>query len=318
MLDSLAHYTFTGFPDYAADRGPLNVYHYPDGYVPYFSDSVYEARIHKMDKGSTFGYIYNPQVKQFIELYANRKRALTSKILGMAKIYFPLFEEQLDRFGMPLELKYLAVIESALNPVAKSPVGAKGLWQFMYGTGKMYDLKVSTLVDDRNDPYKATIAACRHMQDLYCIYHDWALVLAAYNAGAGNVNKAIRRAGGVMDYWVVQRYLPRETRDYVPAFIAASYVITYATEHNLYPVYPGITATEIDSVCVKQMLTFDQISEMFGIPIENIRFLNPAYTKDIIPSGGDNVFYLRLPRANVADFINNETALYCYLSLIHI
>lgn len=312
MLDSLAQLTFKGLPDFRGDRSVMNTYHYPADFVPTFNDSVYRARIKKMDQNSPFGYVYNPMVKQYIELYACRKRALTERIMGMTGVYFPLFEEQLDRFNMPLELKYLAVIESALNPVAKSRVGAKGLWQFMFNTGKLYDLKVNSYVDDRNDPYKATIAACKHMKDLYNIYGNWSLVLAAYNSGAGNVNRAIRKAGGVMDYWAIQRFLPRETRDYVPAFIAASYVLQYATEHNLYPVYPGILASDIDTVTVKQALSFDQISEMFNIPIENLRFLNPAYTKDIIPANNENTYFLRIPTAYVADYINNEEALYAY------
>jgi membrane-bound lytic murein transglycosylase D len=312
MLDSLAQLTFKGMPDFRGDRGALNIYHYPSDFIPVYSDSAYRLRIQKMDHNSPFCYVYNSSVRQYIDLYAVKKRALTEKILGLAGVYFPLFEEQLDRFNMPLELKYLAVIESALNPVAKSPVGAKGLWQFMYNTGKLYDLKVTSYVDDRNDPYKATIAACKHMKDLYNIYGDWSLVLAAYNSGAGNVNRAIRKSGGIMDYWAIQRFLPRETRDYVPAFIAASYVLRHAAEHNLYPVYPGIMASDIDTVTVKQVLSFDQISEMFNIPIENLRFLNPAYTKDIIPASIENMYFLRLPTAYIADYINNEEALYAY------
>ncbi|MHC1706787.1 MAG: LysM peptidoglycan-binding domain-containing protein [Bacteroidales bacterium] len=312
MLDSLALLTFKGIPDFRGDRSALNKYNFSADFIPSYNDSIYRARIKKLDQNSPFGYVYNPMVKQYIDLYAIRKRGLTERILGLAGVYFPLFEEQLDRFNMPLELKYLAVIESALNPIAKSPVGAKGLWQFMYNTGKIYDLKVSSYVDDRNDPYKATIAACKHMKDLYNIYGNWSLVLAAYNSGAGNVNRAIRKAGGVMDYWAIQRFLPRETRDYVPAFIAVSYVMQYSAEHNLYPVYPGILASDIDTVTVKQVLSFDQISEMFNIPVENLRFLNPAYTKDIIPANSEKSYFLRLPSAYIADFINNEEALYAY------
>ncbi|MCX6271041.1 MAG: LysM peptidoglycan-binding domain-containing protein [Bacteroidetes bacterium] len=312
MLDSLAKITFKGIPDFSCSRPALNIYHFDSGYIPTYADSVYRERISKIGKGSPFGYVYNSMVKQYIDLYAVRKRDLTERILGLSKIYFPLFEEQLDRFNLPLELRYLAVIESALNPSARSSAGAKGLWQFMYNTGKLYDLKVSSYVDDRSDPYKATIAACRHLKDLYAIYGDWALVLAAYNSGAGNVNRAIRKAGGVMDYWAIMRYLPKETRDYVPAFIAASYVLNYAAEHNLYPVFPGITASDIDTVTVKKLLSFEQLSEMFKIPIENIRYLNPGFTKDIIPANEENSYYLRLPSSYVADFINNEEALYAF------
>lgn len=312
LLDSMAKVTFTGMPDFSVDREKLNIYHYPADFIPSFSDSVYRDRLEKLSRQSPFGYIHHPLVRQYIDLYAVRKRDLTQRILGMSGIYFPLFEEQLDRFNLPLELKYLAVIESALNPVARSHAGAKGLWQFMYYTGKMYDLKVSSYTDDRNDPYKATIAACRHLKDLYAIYGDWSLVLAAYNSGAGNVNKAIRKAGGVMNYWAIQRFLPRETRDYVPAFIAASYVMHYAAEHNLFPVYPGILAADIDTVTVREVLSFDQITEMLNIPLENLRFLNPIYSKDLIPASPGNTYFLRLPSHYVADFINNEEALYAF------
>ena len=265
-----------------------------------------------MSEQSPFEYIYNTDVRKFIDLYAYRKRALTARILGLAQLYFPLFEEQLDKFNMPLELKYLAVIESALIPTANSRAGAKGLWQFMYGTGKVYGLKISSYVDDRFDPIKSTIAACEHLNDLYDIYGNWSLALAAYNSGAGNVNKAIRRAGGAKNFWVIQRYLPRETRSYVPAFIAASYVLTYAPEHRIYPVDPGLLFYEIDTVIVKNPLTFDQISEMLSIPKEELQFLNPAFKQGVIPATNENPYVLRLRKKYIGDFINNENALYAY------
>jgi len=193
-------------------------------------------------------------------------------VMGLAEVYFPLFEEQLDKHNMPLELKYLAVVESALNPTANSRAGAKGLWQFMYSTGKMYGLKSNSLVDDRFDPYKATDAACRHLNDLYYIYNDWSLALAAYNSGPGNVNKAIRRAGGVRSYWAVWPFLPRETRGYVPAFIAVMYLMNHPAEHNIYPTTPDIFYEEIDTVVVNDVLSFDQISEMLNIPMDELKF----------------------------------------------
>jgi len=280
--------------------------------INYFPDSVYRERITNMSMQSPFEYVYNNQVREFIDLYAYRKRGLTERILGLSQIYFPLFEEQLDKHNMPLELKYLAVIESALNPIANSKAGAKGLWQFMYGTGKVYGLKISSYVDDRFDPIKSTIAACEHLQDLYDIYGNWSLALAAYNSGAGNVNKAIRRAGGAKNFWVIQKYLPKETRSYVPAFIAASYVLNYSTEHHIYPVDPGILYYEIDTVFVKNPLTFDQISEMLNIQKTEIQFLNPAYKQGLIPATPDNLYILRLRKKNIADFINNEEAIYAY------
>jgi membrane-bound lytic murein transglycosylase D len=312
MLDSLAFlkvFENNSFLNPSANHTPSAV---SDEDIPYFPDSVYRERITQMSEQSPFEYIYNTDVRKFIDLYAYRKRALTARILGLAQLYFPLFEEQLDKYNMPLELKYLAVIESALNPIANSRAGAKGLWQFMYGTGKVYGLKISSYVDDRYDPIKSTVAACEHLKDLYDIYGNWSLALAAYNSGAGNVNKAIRRAGGAKNFWVVQRYLPRETRSYVPAFIAASYVLTYAPDHHIYPVDPGLLFYEIDTVMVKNPLTFDQISEMFSIPKEEIQFLNPMFKQGLIPATSEKPYSLRLRKKYIGDFINNERALYAY------
>ncbi len=312
MLDSLANlkiFEDTKFPN-------ANQYQnwstYSDSDIPIFPDSVYRERIALMNDQSPFEFVYNGEVKKFIELYGVRKRKLTARILGLAQIYFPLFEEQLDKYNMPLELKYLAVIESALNPTANSPAGAKGLWQFMYGTGKGYGLKVSTYVDDRFDPYKSTIAACEHLTDLYDIYGSWSLALAAYNSGAGNVNKAIRRSGGMKNFWAIKKYLPKETSSYVPAFIAASYVITHANDHKIYPVDPGILYYEVDTVTVRNPLSFDQISEMLNIPMDEVMFLNPSFKHKIIPATPENPYKLRLRKKYIGGFINNENALYAY------
>ncbi|MDP4282129.1 MAG: LysM peptidoglycan-binding domain-containing protein [Bacteroidota bacterium] len=313
MLDSLSTLKIFRDNTYSSPASSASTPVYSStGTIPNFSDSVYRDRIKKMSQQSPFEYIFNDDVRKFIDLYAIRKRGLTARILGLSQIYFPLFEEQLDKFNMPLELKYLAVIESALNPVANSPAGAKGLWQFMYSTGKGYGLKISSYVDDRFDPYKSTIAACEHLTDLYDIYGNWSLALAAYNSGAGNVNKAIRRAGGVKNFWLIQHYLPKETRSYVPAFIAASYVLTYAREHNITPIDPGILFYEIDTVTVRKPLTFDQLSEMLNIPMEEIVFLNPSFKQGVIPATADNPYKLRLRKKFIGDFINNEDALYAY------
>lgn len=312
MLDSLAFlkvFENTSFLNPSSNHAPSSN---NDEDIPYYTDSVYRERITQMSEQSPFEYVYNTDVRKFIDLYAYRKRALTARILGLAQLYFPLFEEQLDKCNMPLELKYLAVIESALIPTANSRAGAKGLWQFMYGTGKVYGLKISSYVDDRYDPIKSTIAACEHLNDLYDIYGNWSLALAAYNSGAGNVNKAIRRAGGAKNFWVIQRYLPRETRSYVPAFIAASYVLTYAPEHHIYPVDPGLLFYEIDTVIVKNPLTFDQISEMLTIPKEELQFLNPMFKQGVIPATNEVPYSLRLRKKYIGDFINNESALYAY------
>jgi len=312
MLDSLANLKIFHDSEFPKANHYQNWIDYTDVEIPIFPDSIYRERIALMNDQSPFEYVYNLEVRKFIELYAFKKRSLTARILGLSQIYFPLFEEQLDKYNMPLELKYLAVIESALNPIANSRAGAKGLWQFMYGTGKVYGLKVSSYVDDRYDPFKATKAACEHLSDLYNIYGSWSLALAAYNSGAGNVNKAIRRSGGVKNFWAIHNFLPRETRSYVPAFIAASYVLTYASEHKINPVDPGILYYEVDTVTVTKALTFDQISEMLNIPIEEITFLNPSFKQGVIPASPDYTYKLRLRKKYIGDFINNESALYAY------
>jgi len=310
MLDSLANLKIFEDSEFPNAQQYQNWATYSDTDIPVFPDSVYRERIAQMNEQSPFEYVYNAEVKKFIELYGARKRKLTARILGLSQIYFPLFEEQLDKYNMPLELKYLAVIESALNPTANSPMGAKGLWQFMYGTGKVYGLKVSSYVDDRFDPFKATIAACEHLSDLYDIYGSWSLALAAYNSGAGNVNKAIRRSGGMKNFWAIMNYLPKETRSYVPAFIAASYVMTYANEHKIYPVDPGILYYEVDTVTVRSPLTFKQISDMLSIPMDEIVFLNPSFKHLFIPATPENPYKLRLRKKHIGSFINNETILY--------
>ena len=278
MLDSLANLKFWGSYEFITDTLTLNTKKYNKDEIPEFNDSVYEKRIARLNRETPFELVYNKDVHRWIDLYAKSRRDLTSRMLGLAELYFPLFEEQLDKYDIPLEIKYLAIVESALNPSARSRAGAKGLWQFMYRTGKLYKLKVTSLVDERCDPYKSTVAACQHLSDLYDIYHDWSLVLAAYNSGAGNVNKAIRRSGNKKNYWLIQYRLPRETRGYVPAFIAVTYLMNYATEHNLYPVKPKVFNHEIDTVTVKQALSFEQISEMLSIPEDELKFLNPSFT----------------------------------------
>ena len=280
--------------------------------APSVPDSVIKKRLADLNTQTPIELTYNKEVKSFINLYANKRRLLTEKVLGLSEIYFPMFEEILDRYDMPLELKHLAVVESALNPRAGSNKGAKGLWQFMYGTGKVYGLKVTSMVDDRYDPYKSTVAACEHLQDLHDIYGDWSLAMAAYNSGAGNVNRAIRRAGGVKNYWAVWPFLPRETRGYVPAFIAVTYIMNYPAEHNLYPMRPNMFFFDIDTVHVKDVLAFDQLNEYLHIPMEQIKFLNPQYKKNIIPAVNGKQYVLRLPRRYTADFINNEDSIYMY------
>lgn len=314
QLDSLAKLNFYDRHHFETDTAILNVYRFAPGEKPAYSDSVYALRIGILDSQTPIDLEYNEHVKGYIKLYADRASKQTARMLGLAEVYFPLFEEVLDKYNIPLELKYLAVVESALNPTAGSRAGAKGLWQFMYGTGKLYGLDQNSMVDDRFDPYKATEAAGRHLLDLYAIYGDWNLVLAAYNSGPGNVNRAIKRAGGLKNYWAIWPYLPRETRGYVPAFIAVNYVFNYAAEHNIYPVDPGILYHQIDSVSVRDVLSFDQIAEYMNIPIEQIEFLNPAYKVGIIPSLNEKNYVLRLPRKYMSYFIEHEDSLYAFKS----
>jgi membrane-bound lytic murein transglycosylase D len=312
MLDSLYKIRYFGDSLLLSDTASRNVYGYEPGEIPVFPDSIYAQRIASLDRETPIPMVFNRHVKTFVDLYAVRKRGLTSRMLGLAHVYFPMFEELLDRYDIPLEMKYLAVVESALNPTAGSHMGAKGLWQFMYGTGKVYNLKVTSLVDDRFDPYKSTEAACQHMLDLYAIYDDWLLVLAAYNSGAGNVNRAIRRTGGIKDYWAIWPFLPRETRGYVPAFIAVNYVMQHAAEHNLYPVHPGMMMHGTDTVTVRELLSFDQLNEMLGIPMEDLKFFNPQFKKGIIPATAENPYILRIPSDFIGPYLNNELELYAF------
>lgn len=314
MIDDLGDIPYFEQNKLESSSKSENIYNYPEGYVPTFPDSVYAERIAKLREQTTIELVYNKHVKGFIDVYAMKKREHTCKILGLADIYFPMFEEALDKYNMPLEIKYLAVVESALNPKAGSHAGAKGLWQFMYGTGKVYKLNVTSLVDDRFDPIKSTEAACQHLLDLYNKYDDWFLALAAYNSGAGNVNKAIRRAGGLKNYWAVWPFLPKETRGYVPAFIAVNYVMNYSQEHNLYPTDPGIMADGVDSVTVHEPLHFDQLNEMLNIPMDDIKFFNPQYKANIIPANAKNPMSLRLPEKYIDSFIVHEKELYNFVT----
>ncbi len=295
--------------------GPMAAakFHFSPDSIPRYDDATYEARLSKIDAESPFDLEYNSAVKSYIEMYAMRKRELLGRVIGMSQLYFPMIEQQLDKYGIPLEMKYLAIIESALNSRIRSRAGAAGLWQFMYTTGRMYDLKVTSYVDERCDPYKATVAACQYLKFLYEMFGDWQLVLAAYNSGPGSVNKAIRRSGGKKTYWEIRPYLPIETQGYVPAFIAVNYVMRYAAEHNLYSNIPKKTFYEVDTVKIKQQISFEQISTVLNIPVEDIEFLNPCYKKGIIPYSPDQPYTLCLPEAKVGSFVTNEQAIYNYL-----
>ena len=277
-------------------------------YIPAFSDDVYFQRIKNIN--SVVKLCYNDQVKSIINLYTQRKRDLSEFMLGFSEYYFPIFEQIFDKEGLPQELKYLALIESALNPRATSKVGAVGLWQFMYSTGRMYGLKINSFVDERRDPIKATVAAAHFLKDLFSMFQDWNLAIAAYNCGPGNVKKAIKRSGGKTDFWDIFPYLPQETRGYVPAYIAATYVMNYNEQHNLYPRVINIPTT-VDTIMVKQRLHLQQVSDVLKIPIQLLEDMNPQYRINIIPyDEGSNPLFL--PGEFGEKFIELQDSIYAY------
>ena len=273
---------------------------------PLFSDSIYINRLSRMPV--IIEMPYNEIVRKFIDMYATRLRDQVAFMLSACNFYMPIFEKALDAYDLPLELKYLPIIESALNPSAASRTGAVGLWQFMLQTGKLYGLESNSLVDERRDPIKATWAAARYLKDLYGIYNDWNLVIAAYNCGPGTINKAIRRAGGKTDYWVIYNYLPRETRGYVPAFIAANYIMSYYCKHNICPMETNIPAAT-DTIQVSRNLHFDQIVDICHVPMDELKSLNPQYKRSIIP-GDSKPQTLRLPMNAISTFIDNQDTIY--------
>jgi membrane-bound lytic murein transglycosylase D len=271
----------------------LNKYGFKKCEIPQYSDSIYKYRLTILN--SPIPLTYNENVRKFIDLYTVRKRDQVERMLRLSHYYFPMFESVLDKHNLPLELKYVACIESALNTHAVSKSGATGLWQFMYGTAKLYNLQITSYIDDRRDPYKLTEAAVTFLGDLYNVYHDWLYVIAAYNCGPGNVNKAIKKSGNRKDFWEVYPYLPSETRGYVPAFIAANYVMNYYAEHNLYPrgLYnPGL----LDTVTVYKRIRFDILAKSINMTVDELKELNPQYRKDEIPQSITDLGYtLRLP-----------------------
>jgi membrane-bound lytic murein transglycosylase D len=280
-----------------------------DTLIPDFSDSVYLARLAEIP--SVVDLTYNRIVKNYINVYTRKRREQMRIMMGLSDYYFPMFDEVFDLYGVPYELKYLAIIESALNPRAVSRVGAVGTWQFMYSTGKHYGLTINSLVDERRDPLAATHAAARFLADLYEMYHDWTLALAAYNCGPGNVNKAIRRSGGRRNFWDIYYFLPRETRGYVPAFIAATYSMNYYEDHLLTRA-PLTMPRYTDTMMVYEPVHLKQVAEVLDIPIGQLRDINPQYRQDVVPGTSKHGYAIRIPQDRSVAFIDLQDSIFAY------
>ncbi|WP_431108122.1 LysM peptidoglycan-binding domain-containing protein [Winogradskyella poriferorum] len=279
---------------------------------PELSTDTLKARLARLNAKTPFNIEYNPSLESVIKRYLKHRRTSLERLMGLSHFYFPMFEAEFDNYNIPLEMKYLSIVESALKPKARSRVGATGLWQFMFTTGKEYNLDVSSYVDERSDPISSTSAAAKYLSRLYKIFGDWDLALAAYNSGPGNVNKAIRRSGGYKNYWNIRPNLPRETAGYVPAFLATMYIFEYAEEHGFKPERPPFQLIQTDTVHVKQMITLDQVAETTGVNIEELQFLNPSYKLDIIPKIEGKTYALRLPREAIGIFTSNEDKIYAF------
>lgn len=299
------------YDDMQADLKTIN----PDVDVEFYSLSteVLKQRLAKMDARSPFNIEYSKGLENIIKTYLKNRPRSYERLMAISEYYFPMFEEHLAKYNVPLELKYLAIVESALNPRAKSPVGATGLWQFMYPTGKQYNLEVNSYVDERCDPLKATEAACQYLTSLYNIFGDWDLVLASYNAGPGNVTKAIRRSGNYKNYWNIRRNLPKETQAYNPSFLATMYIYEHALEHGIKGKKAPLTYFETDTVMIKRQMSFKQISQLLDVPLKQLEFLNPIYKLDVIPYNASKPHYLRLPKDKIGLFVSNEKGIYAYI-----
>ena len=304
LVDSyLHHYCFS------ADSALLNGYGYEKNELPSFTEEVIKSRMEILDNNSPFQLVYNADVQKFIDLYAVRRKDVTSKVLGISELYFPMIEEYLTRYNIPLELKYLAIVESALNTAAISKVGAGGMWQFMPSTARMYGLNITSYCDDRFDPHKSTNAACQYLKYLYGLFGNWELVLAAYNSGPGNVTKAIRRAGGNRDFWSVKQFLPKETQNYVPAFIAVNYIMGHVNEYNIYPKKPNYSCFEVDTVAAKGYVHFDALSKVINFSSKEISSLNSRYKLSEVPKNGE-LHFITLPVSKIGLYLQNENLIY--------
>lgn len=277
------------------------------------STDLLKARLQAMDEKSPFHIEYSQGLENVIKSFLKNRKRSFERLMAVSEFYFPLFEEAFDKHNVPLEIKYLAVVESALNPKAVSRVGATGLWQFMYQTGKQYGLKIDSYIDERSDPLKASEAAAQYMKNMYAIFGDWDLVLASYNSGPGNVAKAIRRSGGQQNYWNIRKNLPKETQGYVPAFLATMYIYEYHKEHGIVPEKAPIKHFATDTVMVKRQMSFKQISDLIDIPVAQLQILNPSYKLNIVPAYKDQTHFLRLPQDKMAIFTSNESKIYAYV-----
>ena len=275
---------------------------------------VLKKRLEKLNQKTPFNVEYNPILEQVIKSFLKNRRSSLERLMTLSDYYFPMFEQEMSNQKIPLEMKYLAIIESALNPKARSRAGATGLWQFMYSTGKGYGLEVNNYVDERSDPIRSTKAAAKYLNELYKIFGDWDLTLAAYNSGPGNVTKAIRRSNGKTNYWNLRPYLPRETAGYVPAFLATLYIFEYAKEHGFKPQKRANHVFETDTVRVKQAISFKDISDITGMDVKDIQFFNPSYQLDVVPYVEGRNYAVRLPISEIGKFVANEEAIYAYLN----
>jgi membrane-bound lytic murein transglycosylase D len=274
--------------------------------VPRYPDIFYEYRIAQLNKTTPVELDYNETVKKYIENYSINRRDEFARVIGLSELYFPIFDDMLDRYDLPLELKYLTIVESSLNINAKSKSGAVGLWQFLLNTCKLFDLEVTSYIDERRDPYKSTEAACRYLKYLYNTYNDWQLVLSSYNSGPGDIRKAIERSDGKTDYWEIRPYLSEQAQDYVPAFIASLYLMHHYKEHNIKPVPPPFDFNDIDTIWINYPVSFSQITDITGITADELRFLNPVYRRDFIPDLNEPALLI-LPKDKTGVYIKNES-----------
>lgn len=287
----------------------IDALNYEADQVPVFSNEVYCERLSVMNEMSPFHLDCNDATLSTINFFVNQRRGFARVVLGRSALYFDMFEEKLAKYNLPLELKYLAVIESGLRPQVKSRAGALGLWQFMYGTGRMFGLEENSYIDERMDPEMATEAACQYLAKLYGIYNDWNLALASYNAGPGNVNKAIRRSGNKLTYWEIRPFLPKETQGYVPNFIAAAYLLTYHAEHNIVPMEADIRYPQLDTICLNKGVHMESIASLLSIELEEIQTLNPIYKTSYIPKTNPGQC-VSLPATLIGELVTLEDSLY--------